>query len=81
MSDVSERAEAWIVVDPVQDWEESLKILGVYGSEDEARQGLLTVRDRLGKYDRNGWLEDGDCYLNIQHWRGDEMVDEMQVPG
>lgn len=71
MSATPNSAEVWIVVDPVQDYEESLKILGVYGSKRAAQAAHPRLVRQLGIF-RNGIPP--VHYLEVQHWRGDELV-------
>lgn len=72
MTATKSSAGVWIVVDPVQDYEQSLAILGVYGSRQAAEIALPRLRRKLGQF-RNG---DG---LEIQHWRGDTLVSVKEV--
>lgn len=56
--------DVFIVVDPVQDYEESLEIWGVYRSLDEAQvaaPGLRAIR-----YDKH---ENEDRDTEVQHWQ------------
>lgn len=77
-------AEIWIVVDPRQNYEETLKIYGVYGSEEAALMAIPLLR-RKRAWDRNSPFNHGkvladDRYLEIQHRRGDELVSRIIVP-
>lgn len=61
-------AHVFIAVDPVQDYEESLTILGVYGSLDAAQAGVMRYRaipDNLYTWWPNRCTE-------VQEWVGDE---------
>lgn len=67
--------DVWLLVDPVQNYEESLTILGVYGSLDAAKMALPRLRrkpwgegGRYGEYDQ--WRDS-----QAQHWRGDQCVE------
>lgn len=64
-------AETHLVVDPVQDYEESMRVLGAYGSTDAARMALPRLRRIAGEC-RNGIPS--VRHLEIQHWRGDQLV-------
>lgn len=63
MSATDHSHRAWILVDPVQDYEESLKILGVYGT-DEA--GRIAARMHIRNHP--------DRDLQAQEWRGDDLL-------
>ena len=54
---------AWVLVDPVQDYEESLTILGVYGSDEAARYAARAYMK----------LEPGRD-IEAQEWRGNELL-------
>ncbi|KXK63374.1 hypothetical protein AWW66_03410 [Micromonospora rosaria] len=61
-------ARAYIAVDPVQDWEESLEILGVYGSLAAAQTAVRLLRARPGN--RYEWSPKRTT--EVQEWAGDE---------
>lgn len=68
---------AFIVVDPVQDYEESAVILGAYGSEEDARTAVPLLETARGNW-RNGYFP--DRYFEIQQWAGDEQVRVITIP-
>lgn len=70
MTATKHSAHSWIVVDPVQDWEESAEIWGVYGSLSAAKQAARALRHRNYRHE---WECQRDT--EIQHWTGDELVD------
>ncbi len=76
-------AEIWLVVDPKQDYEETIKVYGVYGSEEAALMAIPLLR-RKNAWNRNGHsfgdVFADDRYLEIQHRRGDELVSRIAVP-
>ncbi|WP_119697021.1 hypothetical protein [Microbacterium halotolerans] len=67
--------EAFLLVDPVQDYEETLTILGVYGSLDAAKEALARLREVLvrevGIYGHSKLRRDSE----VQHWRGDQLLE------
>ncbi|MBX4168067.1 hypothetical protein K3M35_05220 [Rhodococcus sp. DMU2021] len=75
MSATTNSTDVWIVVDPVQDYEQSLKILGVYGSRRAAEIAMPRLWRKLGLW-RNGG---DDGHLEIQRWRGDTLVSSREV--
>jgi len=70
-------AEVWLLVDPVQDYEESLSILGVYGSLNDAKAALPAHRQR--GYDEGGVYGEGYEWRDseAQLWRGGVMVERL----
>ncbi|SKF90139.1 hypothetical protein [Mycobacteroides abscessus] len=67
MSATKHSARVFIVVDPVQDYEESLHILGVFGS-------LKTAQYATPRLMRAAWRWDSHRYAEVQEWRGDTLV-------
>ncbi|AXQ60693.1 hypothetical protein SEA_ALI17_78 [Gordonia phage Ali17] len=67
---------SFLVVDPVQDYEQSDEVLGVYGSHEAAMRALPRLR-RIRAEWANGSYPEG--YLEVQHWRGDEHLSTTQV--
>lgn len=74
MTATKHSAEVWVLVAPVQDWEESARILGVYGSLAAAQAALPRLRSLT--------LAQGGAYqyqptrvTEAQHWRGDTEVE------
>lgn len=69
-------AEVWVLVDPVQDYEETMVILGVYGSLSAAKAALPRLRRRKtsegGRYDPEYGDDQRDT--EARHYRGDELV-------
>lgn len=63
MTATEHSCRAWVLVDPIQDYEESLKILGVFGSEEAARYGARAYIRR--EPNRN---------LEAQEWRGSDLL-------
>lgn len=64
--------EVHILVDPVQGYEESLTVLGVYGSLAAAKAALPRIRRKpypAGEYTHAPWRES-----EVQLWRGDRLV-------
>lgn len=53
----------WVLVDPIQDYEESLEILGVYGS------------DKAAKFAAREHIKSEPCRnLEAQEWIGDQLA-------
>lgn len=67
MSPTPHSVHAFLVVDPVQDYEESLQILGVFGS-------LKTAQYATPRLMRTAWRWDSYRYAEVQEWRGDTLV-------
>lgn len=67
--------DVWLLVDPVQDYEETLTILGVYGSLEAAKTALPRLRRKPyaegGHYGEYSSWRDSEA----QHWRGDQCVE------
>lgn len=61
-------ARAFVVVDPVQGYEESLEILGVYGS-------LRVAKYAAPRVARKVWRWEPDRMIEIQERAGDEVLD------
>ncbi|MGV0738203.1 hypothetical protein ABQF35_14420 [Mycobacterium syngnathidarum] len=60
---------AWVLVDPVQDYEESLEILGVYGSDRAARYAARAhMRNEPGR-DIEAREMRGKDVLRVWIWR------------
>ncbi|WP_058234133.1 hypothetical protein [Devriesea agamarum] len=62
----------FVVLDPVQDYEESDEILGVYGSLRAAKYAARAVRrkcHRIAPY----YTEYGNRHLEIQEWQGPQL--------
>lgn len=66
--------EVYLVVDPVQDYEESLKIYGAYGSLAAAKFAL----PRLRRKNVESW-ERRDT--EVQLWRGDQHIATWRFSG
>lgn len=77
MSVTPHSLHAYLVVDPVQDYEESDQVLGVYGSVTAALVALPRLRRKPGY--RNGWGDKESRYLEVQHWAGDTLVTTTRV--
>lgn len=60
-------ARVFIVVDPVQDYEESLQILGVFGSLKAAQVSTPRLMKVAWRYEPYRTAE-------VQEWRGDTLV-------
>ncbi|SKY32104.1 Uncharacterised protein [Mycobacteroides abscessus subsp. bolletii] len=60
-------ARVFIVVDPVQDYEESLLILGVFGS-------LKTAKYATPRLMKAAWGVEPYRTVEVQEWRGDTLV-------
>ncbi|AUX81923.1 hypothetical protein FDJ33_gp87 [Gordonia phage Brandonk123] len=67
---------SYLVVDPVQDYEQSDVVLGVYGSLKAALIALPRLR-RIRGVHANGPYPEG--YLEVQHWHGDELCITVTV--
>lgn len=65
--------DVWLIVDPYQDYEEDMIILGAYANRDEAYEALPAVAAARIEYGRNGSYRDNRLF-EIQHWRGTEHV-------
>lgn len=76
MSENVNAVEFWILVDPVQDYEETLKIMGVYRSRVSAVKAV--PRMRADAQFRNGYDGQGR-YLEVQHWRDETLVASIQI--
>lgn len=69
MTATKHSAEVFLVVDPVQDYEETLTIFGVYGSARAAKMATPRLRQKyLAAYE---WLHRD---TEVQHWRGDQLI-------
>lgn len=84
MSATKHAAEAWVLVDPVQEYEESMVILGVYGSLAAAMAALPRLRRRKtsegGQYDPEYGADRRDT--EARHYRGDTLVEtRTYTPG
>ncbi|AMS02919.1 hypothetical protein SEA_GALADRIEL_84 [Gordonia phage Galadriel] len=71
---------SYLVIDPVQDYEQSDVVLGVYGS----LKAALIALPRLRRIRNSTWgrsLNDPrpSGYLEVQHWHGDEHRTTVQV--
>jgi hypothetical protein len=64
--------EVFIVTDPVQDYEETLVIVGVYSSFEEIRDNIVEIRQKSDRWDPrwNDHLRDTE----VQHWVGAKLV-------
>jgi hypothetical protein len=62
--------EVFLVVDPVQDYEESLTIWGAFGSLDAAKYATTGLRRKHLDDWEKGWRD-----TEIQHWRGRDLRD------
>ncbi|AXQ53095.1 hypothetical protein SEA_RANDO14_75 [Mycobacterium phage Rando14] len=71
MSATPHSVRVFIVVDPVQDYEESLEILGVYGSLPAAKFATRRVA-------RKTWRWEPDRMIEIQERAGDEVLSVWQ---
>ena len=60
-------AHTFIIVDPVQDYEESLTILGVAKS-------FAAAKFRAPALMKAAWKWEPNRYVEIQEWRGDTLV-------
>lgn len=60
-------ARVFIVVDPVQDYEEALQILGVFGS-------LKTAQYATPRLMRAAWQWEPHRYAQVQEWHGDTLL-------
>lgn len=60
-------ARVFIVVDPVQDYDEPLQILGVFGS-------LKTAKYAAPRLMKAAWRFDPNRFVEVQEWRGDTLV-------
>ncbi|WMI33092.1 hypothetical protein SEA_SCHOTTB_82 [Gordonia Phage SchottB] len=67
---------SFLVVDPVQDYEQSDEVLGVYGSLKAALLALPRLR-RIRGYRANADYPEG--YLEVQHWHGDQHLSTVTV--
>lgn len=67
MAATQHSAQVFIAVDPVQDYEETLTILGVYGSLAAAQVAVRQHRTRHPVY--QFWT---GRYTEVQQWVGDE---------
>lgn len=70
---MSASPRVFLVVDPVQDWEESLTILGVFGSLAAAQMAGKAIRHQSGPA-RHYWFERDERVIEIQEWTGREHV-------
>ncbi|MGC5027418.1 hypothetical protein ACLQ3K_21940 [Tsukamurella sp. DT100] len=68
MTATKHSAEAFLVVDPQQDYEESDTTWGVYGS----LQAAKIATPRLRRHRLIHWNTDRDT--EIQRWRGDQLI-------
>ncbi|AYR02892.1 hypothetical protein J1765_gp84 [Gordonia phage Gaea] len=71
---------SFLVVDPVQDYEQSDEVLGVYGSLNAALRALPRLRRirNAGPVSKaNGPYPEG--YLEVQHWHGDQHLSTVTV--
>lgn len=81
MSATPNSHHAYVLVDPAQDYEESDRVLGVYGSIGAAIYAGRS-RERNNRWTsgagenwrnyRNGIID--AQFLEVQHWRGDDLV-------
>lgn len=64
MTATKHSAKAFILIDPVQDYEESIEIVGIYGSLAAAKMGHKT-----------NWPKRSDPWRDaeVQEWVGDEL--------
>lgn len=76
MSATKHSAEVFLVVDPPQDYEESLVVWGVYGSITAAKHATHRLRR---KNLRDTWAQ--QRYTEVQHWRGDELIETWTYHG
>ena len=54
---------AWVLIDPVQDYEESLTVLGVYRS------------DKAARYAARAYMKTEPCRdIEAQEWRGSDLL-------
>lgn len=67
MTATEHSAHTFIVVDPVQDYEESLLILGVFGS-------LKTAKYAAPRLMKAAWGVEPNRFVEVQEWRGDTQV-------
>ncbi|UVT31884.1 hypothetical protein SEA_KEWPIEDOLL_84 [Gordonia phage Kewpiedoll] len=67
---------SYLVVDPVQDYEQSDVVLGVYGSREAAMRALPRLR-RIRANNANDPRPSG--YLEVQHWLGDQHLTTTEV--
>lgn len=68
MSATEHAHRSWVLVDPVQDYEESLTVLGVYGSDTAARMGARPYirRERCRNVEAQEWR--GSDLLRVWTW-------------
>ncbi|AXH44946.1 hypothetical protein SEA_RIBEYE_83 [Gordonia phage Ribeye] len=71
---------SYLVVDPVQDYEQSDEVLGVYGSHEAAMRAL----PRLRRIRNAGPVPKANAahskgYLEVQHWHGDVHLTTTRV--
>ncbi|SLG32875.1 hypothetical protein [Mycobacteroides abscessus] len=71
MSVTKHSARVYILVDPEQGYEETLHILGVYGS---LKAAMMATPRRM----RPTWRWTPDRMAEIQHWAGDTLVATWQ---
>ena len=69
MAATKNSARVFIAVDPVQDYEESLTIFGVYGSLASAQAAVRQLRARPGGFYRYS----PQRLTEVQEWSGDEL--------
>lgn len=61
----------FLVVDPAQDYEESLTILGAFGSLAAAQMGGRLIRHKMARGDHY-WFEPSYRTVEVQEWVGRE---------
>lgn len=67
MSATKHSARVFIAVDPVQNYEETLQILGVFGS-------LKTAQYATPRLMKATWQWEPYRYAEVQEWRGDTLL-------
>lgn len=63
--------EVFIVVDPVQDYEESLTLLGVHGSLAAAKRATVRYRQTASVY---SYGDHERRITEVQRWKGDQVL-------
>lgn len=68
---------AYVLVDPVQDYEESLEILGVYGTYFEAEAAHKEARKVGGHFSPGDWNNWRDAEITL--WEGGKVVKRWET--